>query len=67
MSEPTENKIEVYIEIGDNLRSVLEKIIDDADTYSEPEKTESLIEATIGSIRELVKGCLTLDKKEDKN
>jgi len=76
----SDEKINIYIEIGDNLRSVMEKTIDDTNTYSDSVGTEGIISTIFSGLRnlvvefvkakkekEIIVQCPTLNKKEDQS
>jgi hypothetical protein len=59
-------KIEVHVEIGPNLKSVLEKAFSELDLYNEPVSAESIIATVFGSIKGMIVDILTVKKPENK-
>ena len=59
-----ETKTEIYIEIGDNLRSVLERLIENSDAYAHPVTTGELIKDTINSFRDMAVEIIKAKKTE---
>jgi hypothetical protein len=56
-------EIKIHIEIGDNLRSVLETSIQSVDTYVSSEDSTNLITKVFDSIRKFAVDILTEKKK----
>jgi hypothetical protein len=61
----SEEKINVYIEIGDNLKSVMEKAINDADTYSDPDGTGQLFSSIFSGIKNLIVEYIKAKKEKE--
>lgn len=60
----SEDKIEIYVEIGPNLKSVIQDSIAKMDLYNEPVAAESMISTLFGSIRTMIVDILKTKKKE---
>jgi hypothetical protein len=65
-NQVSEDKLEVHIEIGPNLRSVLEESFSKMDLYNDPVAAEGVISTLFGSIKNMIVDILTVKKPENK-
>lgn len=59
-------KIEVVVDIGPNLKNVLEKTVGELDLYNDPRAGESFIVNIIDTIKSMIVDILTIKKKNEK-